>query len=87
MKLNEHNRRLVELLYEALRQEYGLKILTPEPSILRVKLYHARRAMQDDTLSVLAVLLPAVPNQVWIVKAYAKDSGEGAASQTHDVAI
>lgn len=62
---------MLELLYEALRQDRGLVVQAEDCDIeeLRQKLYRERKKAQDADLEVLAfVLSPTDPTQLWIVR-------------------
>lgn len=59
---------LLELLYDALREEVGLVVTTNNVERLRAKLYELRR--KDDDLAVLSFIIsPTNPDaELWIVK-------------------
>tara|TARA_R110000868_G_scaffold274194_1_gene533414 strand:+ start:842 stop:1051 length:210 start_codon:yes stop_codon:yes gene_type:complete len=59
---------LPSLLFSALAAEFGLRIQTNNPELLRQKLYSARKT--DETFSALT-FLPAPNNptaELWIIK-------------------
>lgn len=60
---------LLELLYDALREEFGLVVNTNDPEMLRQKLYPLRK--EDSAFAQLSfVISPINPTgQLWIVKA------------------
>lgn len=56
-----------EFLYEALRAEHGIRIVTSDPERLRQKLYRLRK--QDPDLACLSLTIsPIAENELWIVK-------------------
>lgn len=60
---------LLELLYDALREEFGLVVNTTNPEALRQKLYPLRK--EDPALEQLSFhISPLNPTtQLWIIKA------------------
>lgn len=44
---------LIEALYAALNSKYGVVLETNDPARLRQKLYQQRKALEDESLSVL----------------------------------
>jgi len=62
---------VLELLYEALRAEVGIKVsvISPSVELFRAKLYAARKDSNDPDLDQLAFWIsPLDPNVVWIGK-------------------
>jgi hypothetical protein len=60
---------MIELLYAALHEPYGLIIETENFVLLRQKLYAARSELHDLDLEKLSfVQSPTDPNQLWIVR-------------------
>lgn len=86
-QLSPANQKLLELLYDAMREEIGLRVETETPIPFRNKLYAIRRAAEDPALACLAFLVPPISNQVWIVKAYAKDSGDSPPDETYPLVV
>ena len=64
------------LLYEALASDFGIKVLTAEPLVLRARLY-VERKKQPIFESLSFVLSPTDPdNELWIVKKSVPDEQE-----------
>jgi hypothetical protein len=60
---------VIELLYAALYEPYGLIVETDDFTLFRQKLYAARHELADLDLDRLSfVQSPTDPNQLWIVK-------------------
>jgi hypothetical protein len=60
---------MIELLYAALHEPYGLIIETDDFVLFRQKLYAVRSGLADLDLEKLSfVQSPTEPNQLWIVK-------------------
>lgn len=62
---------IMELLYEAIRAERGIKVrvISPSVELFRAKLYAARRDSNDPELAGLAFWIsPVNPNVIWIGK-------------------
>lgn len=62
---------LIELLYEAIRAERGIKVqvISPSVELFRAKLYAARKDTLDPDLDALAFWIsPVNPNTIWIGK-------------------
>lgn len=68
---------MIDLLYNALRTEYGLIVPTNSPERLRAKLYELRR--RDPDLSVLTFKpSPTDPSgELWIIKREPVDAEGG----------
>jgi hypothetical protein len=64
------------LLFSALSADYGIKVTTSDPELLRQKLYKERRG--DSTFLPLSfVISPENPKgELWIVKREARDEQE-----------
>lgn len=61
------NPKLLQLLLEALSNEVGIEVETPDPERLRQQLYAARRS--DPDFQVLSLVIPSTrSNVLWIVK-------------------
>ena len=59
---------MLELLYAALAEEYGIRVTTNNLPVLRQKLYALRKA--HDELSCLSLVQsPFDANELWIIKA------------------
>lgn len=75
---------MIELLYEALRQPYGIIVSTDDVERLRAKLYPLRRG--DPALMALSFIVsPTNPSsELWIVKKDAADAEEhGTPDEAH----
>lgn len=58
---------LLELLYTALHEEFGIVVETDDAERLRQRLYPLRK--EDESLSVLSfVISPTSANQLWIIR-------------------
>jgi len=69
---------MLELLYAALAEEYGIRVRTNNLPVLRQKLYALRKAHAD--LSCLSLVQsPFDENELWILKAR-KDTSDGTQS-------
>jgi hypothetical protein len=70
---------LIELLYQALHAERGIKVQVISPSVeaFRQKLYAARRESADPDLDALSFWIsPINPAVLWIGKSNGTDSRE-----------
>lgn len=68
---------MIDLLYNALRTEYGIIVPTNSPERLRAKLYELRR--RDPALSILT-FKPSPTNpggELWIIKRSEPDAESG----------
>ena len=66
---------MLELLYAALAEEYGVRVTTSNLSALRQKLY-ALKAKHDDLACLSLVQSPFSANELWILKTR-KDAPSG----------
>lgn len=69
--MKPHQLPLIELLYDALRAERGIKVrvISPSVELFRAKLYAVRKESFDPELDQLAFWIsPINPNIIWIGK-------------------
>lgn len=66
---------MLELLYQALRETYGIRVRTDNLKLLREKLY-ALRNKHEELKALSLVQSPFDPNELWIVKTR-KDTQDG----------
>lgn len=61
---------LLPYFYQALEAKYGIVLRTTDPDKLKSRLYTARQAHNDPTLSDLSILTSrsAPTEEVWIIK-------------------
>lgn len=66
----------VELLYEALHSEFGVKVETDDPEFLRQKLYKLRKESALFT-PLSFVISPFSSTELWIVKTKEETNDQG----------
>lgn len=65
---------LLEILYAALREEYGVVVETNDPALLRQQLYPLRNAHLDEFECLSFKIDPLFPDVLWVVKKEAQDA-------------
>lgn len=61
-----HDHEIMELLYDASREEIGLVVETSDPERLRQRMY-ALRKRDDDLANLSFVISPMNPSDLWIL--------------------
>ena len=59
---------MIELWYEALASDYGIVVETNDRRLCRERLYHARRTAGDPDLDQISIIVPSIPNELWLVR-------------------
>jgi hypothetical protein len=67
--------KFASMLFSALREEYGIRVATSDPGLLRQQLYKARREDLPSFAGLSFVISPTNPGgELWIIKREVNDA-------------